>query len=260
VLPRFLAPDLDPARGGVALPPDEARHLSRVLRLGPGAEVEVFDGRGRAFVAQVAAVTRDAATLRLVRPLASPPAPAVPFACAQAILKGTGMDAVVRDATMLGADAVVPLVSAHVAVRAEAIAKGRPAERWRRVALASAKQCRRATLPDVADPQRFDQWIRAVPADLRLLFVEPSAAPAGTRAIRAWLGRARPASAVLAVGPEGGWSDREIEAALAAGFEPVTLGPLTLRADAVAIAAIAMFRMLWDEGPAPASPPLPPTR
>jgi 16S rRNA (uracil1498-N3)-methyltransferase len=260
MLPRFFAPDLDPSRADVLLPEDEAKHLTRVVRLGAGDEVSVFDGRGHEFLARVADASRHAVRLELVRPLDALPESGVPFVFGQAILKGAKMDDVVRDATMLGARGIVPLVSDHVAVKGAGIAHGRPADRWRRVALASAKQCGRATLPDVPDPRQLGEWLANGPhIGLRVILVEPGAAPGGTRPIRSLLDRDAPASAVLLAGPEGGWSGNEVRTAIDTGYEPVTLGPLTLRADAIAVAAMSVFRVLWDEGPAPTSPPPRPT-
>jgi 16S rRNA (uracil1498-N3)-methyltransferase len=129
MLPRFLAPGLGAAGDRVALPADEAHHLTRVLRLGSGDEVAVFDGRGREFRARVAAVARDHAELTLLEEVAPAPQPSVPLTLVQAVLKADGMDAVVRDATMLGVDAIVPTLSAHVAVPGRARLGGKGVER-----------------------------------------------------------------------------------------------------------------------------------
>src|SRR5688572_10174003 len=100
MLPRFYAPDLDGDRSVVALPRDEARHLSRVLRLAAGDEVAVFNGRGSEFRAVVETAVRDTAVLRLVEALPVAAAGPVQIVLVQAILKGGSMDDAVRDATM----------------------------------------------------------------------------------------------------------------------------------------------------------------
>jgi 16S rRNA (uracil1498-N3)-methyltransferase len=245
VLPRFFAPDLDPERGEVALPSEEARQLTRVLRLTRGDEVVVFDGRGWEFVARVETTGRDRVSVMLVRQIDPRPEPRVPIVLIQAILKGNKMDDVVRDAVMLGARAIVPLISAHVAVKGGAITHGRPAGRWRRIALSSAKQCGRTTVPDIHDPVPFRDWLSKTHETLFL--VEPSAAPPGTVSLRSYFGRVPPESAALVVGPEGGWSPDEVASAVATGWTTVTLGRLTLRADAVAVAALSMLQVLWND-------------
>ena len=105
---RFLVRTLGAAGDEAVLDADEAHHLSRVLRLGPGDHVAVFDGRGREFLARVSHAGRTRATVTLVDPIVPAAEPRVPFAIAQAILKGSAMDDAVRDATMIGASKCSP--------------------------------------------------------------------------------------------------------------------------------------------------------
>jgi 16S rRNA (uracil1498-N3)-methyltransferase len=245
MLPRFLAPDLDPDVRELRLSPDESRHLTRVLRLGAGALVAVFDGRGNEFVARVTAAGRDVVTAELLERVEPAAEPRVPFSLVQAILKGGAMDDVVRDAAMMGASRIEPILTAHVAVKPGLATRPATVARWRRVAVASVKQCRRATLPIVANPGTFHQWIEMSDAPLKLMFVEPSS-QSHPQSLRSFMAREPPKGAALIVGPEGGWSADEIESAVRAGCMPVTLGGLTLRADAIAVAAISRFRFLWE--------------
>lgn len=244
MLPRFYAPSLDPAAAEVTLPPDEAAHLTRVLRLGEGDEVAVFDGRGVEVRARVARARRDAVTLAIVARVVPAAEPTVPLALAQAVLKADAMDDVVRDATMMGVARIDPIVSGHVVVRERVIASGRPLDRWRRIAVSSAKQCRRATVPAIAAPRPMADWLREARDAWRLILVEPSAATGREAGMRALLERPRPASIAVVVGPEGGWSAPERELAIAAGCVPVSLGALTLRADAMPIAALVALRFV----------------
>ena len=244
MLPRFLVVDLDPSLGSATVTDGEAHHLTRVLRLGPGDAVAIFDGRGLEFRAQVDRVAGGTVIVRLVEPMPSAVERRVPVTLAQAVLKGSSMDDVVRDATMMGVRAIVPLITTHTIARRAASPHG--AERWKRVAVASAKQCRRAMVPEIADPVTFDVWLARPRDGAGLLLVEPSAGRAEPLPIRALGALAPPASATLAVGPEGGWTGSEIDAALAAGHTPVTLGPLTLRAEAVPLASLAALGVIWD--------------
>jgi 16S rRNA (uracil1498-N3)-methyltransferase len=242
MLPRFLAESLDADAGVARLSDDEARHLAQVLRLGPGDEVVVFDGAGREFRARVARVARDGADLTLIEESAAAPEPAVRLTLAQAAIKGEKMDDVVRDATMMGVSAIEPLVTEHTAAHLKA--GGAPA-RWRRIAVASAKQCRRAVVPAIGPGCLFLDWLPQDRAELRLFLLEPSASVEGHPV--STLNGSRPASASLMVGPEGGWSGGEIAAAVRAGCVPITLGRRTLRADAVPIVAIGLLQFLWAD-------------
>ena len=239
MLPRFYAPDLDPDLASVMLPADEARHLTRVLRLAAGAEVAVFDGRGAEYRAQVEAAVRETVSLRILEPIPATAAPPVRVHLVLAVLKGDGMDAAVRDATMMGAETIHPVLTAHTDVKPSFANRPETLARWTRVAMASVKQCRRATIPVIHSPQYFDDWLASAgPPNLRLMFVEPAAA-AGAAPLRTVLASAAPSTAAVVLGPEGGWSRGELEAAVGRGCTLVTLGPLTLRADAMPTAALA---------------------
>jgi 16S rRNA (uracil1498-N3)-methyltransferase len=244
--PRFLASALGQPGDEVVLPPDEAHHLIRVLRLRVGDSIVLFDGRGREFAATISATGHGVARAILTAPQESVAEAVVPFSLVQAVLKGGGMDDVVRDATMIGVARIEPVVSAHVAVKPSIPARQAAVSRWRRIALASAKQCRRSVVPAVSEVCTFDEWLSRPRAELTLMLVEPSAAR-DALPMRALLGRGAPRDAALMVGPEGGWSAEEIRAGVSAGALTVTLGRLTLRADAVALAAGALFRFLWED-------------
>jgi 16S rRNA (uracil1498-N3)-methyltransferase len=242
MLPRFLSESLDADAGVARLSDDEARHLSQVLRLAVGDQIAVFDGAGREFRARVERVNREGADLRLLEECPAAPEPAVRLTLAQAVIKGEKMDDVVRDATMMGASAIEPLITEHTTAH---IQPGRAPGRWRRIAIASAKQCRRAVVPAIGAGTAFQDWLAQDRAEMRVLLVEPSAAVEGHPP--STLSGSRPASASLLVGPEGGWSVAEITEAVRAGWLPITLGRRTLRADAVPIVAIGLLQFVWDD-------------
>jgi len=247
MLPRFYAPHIDPGLAVVTLPADEARHLTRVLRMSAGDEVAVFDGRGLEFRAVIEVAVRETATLRLVAPLPVTPGLAVSTIVVQAVLKGSSMEEAIRDATMMGAEAIDPILTAHSDVKTSLTRRAETVERWRRVGLASVKQSRRSTLPVISEPRSVTGWLdgSSASAPMKLLFVEPSAT-CTPQAIRSLLERGRPARVAVLLGPEGGWAEAEIEAAVRADCTPVTLGPLTLRAESMAVASLAALAALWE--------------
>ena len=247
---RFFAPTLDPGDERVTLPRDEGEHLTRVLRLGVGDAVAVFDGRGREFAAVVSAVVRRDVTVQLQSRIDPAPEPTVALTLAPAVLKGDKMDDIVRDAVMLGVAAIQPIVTKRSETTVAALLKGARVDRWRRVALASVKQSGRAVLPDVRVPLTFENVLDEPPAELRLMLVEPGASSGSGRAgttLASLQSLPTPGDAALLVGPEGGWTDAECAIGGERGLRLVTLGHRTLRADAVPIAAIAVLQFLWGD-------------
>jgi 16S rRNA (uracil1498-N3)-methyltransferase len=245
---RFYAPDAREEGELVALPTEEAQHLTRVLRLGRGAAVRVFNGRGAEFEAIVEDTTKDEACVLLGARRTSAPEPHVAVTLAQAVLKGDKMDDVVRDAVMMGAAVVQPLVTSRTEVSLPTLEKARKRERWERIAISSAKQCGRAVVPQIKEPLAFDTFIPTVaPLTLRstvLMFVEPGAA---SEAIPLGALDSKPsAEAMIVVGPEGGWTQEEVAAGVAA-CRVVTLGERVLRADVMGVVGLAALFTAWKE-------------
>ena len=236
-MPRFFAPDADPARAIVHLEPDEAHHLTRVLRLSAGAQVGVFDGRGREWRGQVETAGRSGVTVRLETEIAPAAEPPVAITLGVGLQKGDRMETIVREATALGAAGIVPISTAHVALPAQARKSAAVVERWRRIAVASAKQCGRAVVPTVSTVSTLDALLASHASAAVLMCVEPAAA-----------GRSdgpgpRPARALALVGPEGGWTEDEVARAVKGGARLIHLGPRTLRAD---LAPTVLLSSLWS--------------
>jgi 16S rRNA (uracil1498-N3)-methyltransferase len=156
------------------------------------------------------------------------------------------MDAVVRDATMLGIAEFQPVITSRVNRSRAALGRAGVVDRWRRVAIASTKQCGRAVVPRIDEPRALGEVLAADSGTCKIILVEPSAR-AGAEPVQSIAGVSPPGSCTILVGAEGGWSVEELAEACAAGFAPVTLGRRTLRADAVAIIALAILQFAWGD-------------
>lgn len=240
---RFFVPAAARTGTEVALPAEESAHLVRVLRLRVRDAIRVFDGRGREWDAEVGEIDGARVQVRLGRAVEPAPEPRVATVLAVSLLKGDKMDEVVRDAVMLGVAAIHPIAAerSDAAVR-QAERRGR-LDRWQRIAIASAKQCGRAVVPEIAAVATLAEGLAAA-AGLALFLTEPGAAAPGVVAL-ADVPRAE--AATIFVGPEGGWTGEELRQAADAGAVATTIGGLTLRADAVAIVALTALRALWDD-------------
>ena len=242
---RFFAPSITAGDEIVTLPRDEAEHLTRVLRLTIGDTVSVFDGRGRECLARVISTEGREVRVQVLSPIEPAAEPAVSLTLVQAVLKGEKMDDVVRDAVMLGAFAIQPIVTRRTETSVAALLTGARPDRWRRIALAAVKQSRRAVLPEIRSPLSFEDLLDAPPA-LRLMLVEPTVST-DVEPMSALAESPRPAAVAVLVGPEGGWTEEECTAARGRGARLMTLGHRTLRADAVPVAAISVLQYLWKD-------------
>ena len=245
---RFLVPGAYASGDVVALPDAEAQHLTRVLRLRAGDGVRVFDGRGREFAATVTSTSKAGASVRVGESHAPAPEPRVAITIAHAVLKGDKMDDVVRDAVMIGAAAIQPVVTERTEVTLETLRRGRRRERWERVAVSSAKQCGRAVVPSIGEPLAFDALPDALGSrrlpEPAFMLVEPGAA--GPSQALSEIDVTPPREAMLVIGPEGGWTTGEVDRA-AAVCRLIRLGGRTLRADAMSTVAIAALFAVWKE-------------
>lgn len=229
---RFHLPPADwPA---ATLTGDEAKHLAQVLRIRAGETVTVFDGNGRRAKAEVLTVSRDHVSLKLGETIIPPP-PLPAITLAQAIPKGKNMDLIVQKAVELGIAHIQPLVTKNTVVQP---GEGK-SDKWRRNALEACKQCGQDTLPEITDPLPFDRWISTDSHGLKLI---ASLAP-GAKPFRETL-RAHPGTkeATLLVGPEGDFTQAETEAAIAAGFLPVSLGDIVLRVETATLFCLSALR------------------
>ena len=246
--PRFFAPEAPSAGVVVKLPPDEGRHLAQVLRLAVGATVRVFDGCGHEHAARVDKIGRGGVFVCTLEAVAAVREPSVRLTLALALLKSHKLDEAVRDGTMLGVSAVQPLVTARTEVAPPKPTRQRP-ERWFKIAVASAKQCGRAVVPHVHPPTPYGRFIREDQHRVRILLVEPAAGSHRSKLLtfQSLANRPPPDSAVVAVGPEGGWTADELVRAERAGFELLTIGARTLRADTAPIVVLAVLQFLWGD-------------
>jgi 16S rRNA m(3)U-1498 methyltransferase (EC 2.1.1.-) len=227
----------------LALPPEAAHHLARVLRVAPGAGVVLFNGRGGEFAATVIAVGKRELRVRLAAehdPVEreSP----LDLTLMQCVSKGERMDLTIQKAVELGVRRFVPLRSERSVVRLDADRWAKKGEHWRGVIVAACEQCGRNRLPELAPVDDLDRVLAArddVAPALRLVLA-PTAQPTLSRIDRA-------AAVHLLVGPEGGLSPQELARAVAAGWQPLQLGPRVLRTETAGPAALAVLQARWGD-------------
>ena len=220
--------------GRAALTPEARHYLADVLRLAPGAPVELFDGQGGVYDAAF-----EGGEWIALGPRREVPPPAARVWLAFALSKGEKPELVVQKATELGVARLLPFQAGRSVVRLDSGRGAERARRWRRVAEEAARQCGRSEVPEVSAPGTLAQALSAAPAGFARILLHPGG---GEGLGAACSGGAEGFLAV--VGPEGGLTAAEVDAARAAGCRLASLGPRTLRAETAAIAVAALIQYL----------------
>ncbi|MGQ9688521.1 MAG: RsmE family RNA methyltransferase [Desulfobaccales bacterium] len=240
-LRRFFAPPERWAADRVVLDPEETHHLTRVLRLAPGARVAVCDGQGRVMAAVVRSLEGEEAVVSLEGdPFTQGESP-LEVTLGVGLAKGEAFDQVVRQATEMGVKRLLPFVSTY----SEKIAPERAARRlarWRRQAQESLKSCQRLYVPEIHPVLDFVAVLQG-PEEGKFLCYEAQRGGG----LAACLSSPRPTGVRLLIGPEGGFTPAEAAQAREAGFRPVSLGPRRLRVETAALTALAILQYAWGD-------------
>lgn len=224
--------------GELELAEQTAHYMTRVLRLKSGAQVQLFDGSGNEFIAELTQVGKKSVIAQLTQVLPSLPEPKLGLHLGQGLSKGERMDWAIQKATEMGVTQITPLLTEHCEVRLNTQRAQKRLEHWRQVAISACEQCGRGVLPIIHPIQKLNSWLDSQNADLRLV-LHPRA-PAFSH-------YAAPKELALLIGPEGGLSDAEVEQALSHDFQAVSLGPRILRTETAPVAALAVAQHLWGD-------------
>lgn len=233
---RVLVPGLPAAGGAFDLPAGASAHVARVLRLVAGDELVLFDGFGQEAMASITAVRGAAVSVQAAAAMPVDRESPLRLTLVQGVSRGERMDLVMQKATELGVARLVPVLTERSVVKLDSAQAAKRLQHWQGVVAAACEQSGRAWLPEVAAPQPLLKWLAQPPAaDEARFLLHPGST---TRA------RDLPAlrAATLLIGPEGGLSPQEREAALLAGFQDLSLGPRVLRTETAALAALAALQ------------------
>ena len=215
-----------------------AHHLHRVARLTVGEEIEISD-RKQVFVAIVTSSRPDLVEFNIQQELKAP-GQGIAVVLMLSVIKFARFEWAIEKATELGVETILPIVAERSDQRLVAGARRRR-DRWRKIAFEAAQQSRRIAPPEIESPLDLSEALVMHQAPLRLFCDTDSPALRQAVAERQFDNAPQP-SAIVVVGPEGGWSGQERQAAADAGLTAISMGPLILRAETAAIAALACLR------------------
>jgi 16S rRNA (uracil1498-N3)-methyltransferase len=241
-IPRIHVPHpLQPGHD-IDLPLQAAEHLARVLRLDRGHPLRLFNGDGREYAGEIASLAKRAVSARVLELLpATERESPLRITLAQGIARGDKMDWILQKATELGVARIVPLVSDRTEVKLDAERARKRLAHWQAVLVSACEQCGRNRVPELAEPAKLHDWAAGLGEESGLrLALDPQGA-ARTRDL------ASGTRATLAVGPEGGLSDKDLATLGQAGFRGLRLGPRILRTETAGLAAVAALQAIHGD-------------
>lgn len=234
-LSRFHAPATLWQSPHLSLTGDEAQHCGRVMRKQPGDRIEIFDGEGRVADCEITHVSKSEVQARITSETR-----VQPFQTAihllPALIKAEPFEWLLEKAVELGATSIQPLITERTVIHLDAAQTEKKLAKWRRHMIESAKQCHTPFVPVLKAPVPFSQGLSFV-AGFKLI----PALSEHSRTLKQALPSSKPQSVAVLIGPEGDFTPEEEAQAFAAGFTPITLGPLILRAETAAIATLAIL-------------------
>lgn len=240
-IPRFHVPVPFTLPATLDLPEAAAHHAAHVLRLRSGDAVTLFNGAGGEYAARIIAIGKHDVTVAIERhDLVERESP-LQVTLVQAVSSGERMDLTIQKAVELGVARIVPVESERSVVRLKGERAEKRVAHWQQVVVSACEQCGRNRIPEVSMISPLDVWLAAEERDAQRLVLLPGA----DTALRDLPRPQKPIE--LLVGPEGGLTDTEADAARRAGYQPVRLGPRVLRTETAAPALLAALQVLWGD-------------
>lgn len=214
-----------------------AGHVARVLRLAAGDVLTLFNGTGGEYQAEITEIRRGAVRVQVGEHVPIESESPLAVILVQGVSRGERMDWVIQKATELGVHAILPVLTERSVVKLDARQNAAKHAHWRAIAISACEQCGRNRVPEIGRAIELGDWLAANRGDGTRITLDTRASVP--------LSRLAPAQAVtLLIGPEGGLTYHEREAARSAGFEARTLGPRVLRTETAAVAALSVIQAI----------------
>ncbi len=228
----------------VVLADEAAHHISRVLRFRLGHPLILFDGRGGEYDAEISKVNKRSVEVNINQYHEVDNEPPLHITLAQGISRGQKMDFILQKAVELGVGRIIPVMAEHGNVRLDEERQQKKIKHWNGIIIGACEQCGRNKIPELVAPLSFDECLgidAGTDKGMTKIVLHP-----GTRRRLSKL--AKPEGGImLLVGPEGGFSDTEVEKACTEDYQSINIGPRILRTETAALAAISACQVLWGD-------------
>jgi 16S rRNA (uracil1498-N3)-methyltransferase len=241
---RFFVPSHQISGPRVTIMGSDAKQIKNVLKLKEGDMLEVLDGSSKVFAVKINSVKSDEVLCFVTSSRSMKTEPAVKITLIQSIAREAKMDMVIQKCTELGVTKIVPVVSERTIIKLDQEKKDKRLSRWQRIAKEAAEQSSRAVVPGIEEIKDFAEALgQEKGTDLKLIPWEMEEKTSIKTVLKE---NKKVKSLSLAIGPEGGFSSKEVKEAKAAGFIPVSLGKRILRTETAGIAVLSMINYEFE--------------
>lgn len=241
---RFYVPEPQIEKGLLKVDGSEVKHIRKVLRLKTGDRITIFDGLTKEYEGTIVESESSSVSIRIQNAFSPERDSPLEITLAQSLLKGEKMDYLIQKATELGVKGIVPFFSSRSISLPENSKKLERHDRWEKIAVAASKQCGRGVLPEIRSLQNYSDMLRSVPQDsLRLILWEKERV--GLKEVLK--GAMEKKKIFFLVGPEGGFSQEEVDQSKEKGFIPISLGKRILRAETASLCLISILQYEWGD-------------
>jgi len=219
-----------------------AKHIGTVLRLNPGKFVTIFNGEGGEFKSTITKIKRNKITLLVGEHVKTTNESPLNIHLGIGISRGDRMDTVIQKSTEVGVTEITPLFTERVGVKLQNDKLKSRLLHWQKVCISACEQSHRTKIPIINSPKKIENWIQSAPAQKKIMLD-----PKGKTQISTLKNNNAIVDISLLIGPEGGFSAREVEIAKNSEFDQISLGPRILRTETAPIVAISIFQSMWGD-------------
>lgn len=242
---RFFVEEKNIREKKVIIEGDEARHIAQVLRLEEKDKIKVFTGKGREYLTEIIQVNKKEVVGRILKESRLDTEPPIEITLVQGLPKSDKMDFIVQKVTELGVRRIIPVITQRTIVRLDKEKAGKRRNRWQRITLEAAKQSGRAIIPEVREVIPFIQALDNLNREsLNLIPWEEETSTSLKKILKQFTVNRKRLTVngiTVFIGPEGGFTSEEVEAAKEKGVDSVSLGPRLLRTETAGLVTLAMI-------------------
>ena len=244
-LHRIFCPELPANQSLFELPEKQANYVGAVLRLRTDDVMHVFNGKGDEYFTRIVSVNRRHVLVALGRRIINTKESPLIVELGQVLSRGDRMDFAIQKSVELGVSLISPLLSERCEVKLDPHRMTKRRHHWQQIVYSASEQCGRSLTPQVRQPQALTDWLVSAEGDVKFVFH-----PQQTSHVNEGLhfgNQPEPDKVILLVGPEGGFSEKEVNLARQHGFQTMTLGPRILRTETAPIVALSFVQQRWGD-------------